>query len=213
MSALRRRNADETERGPDPDSGQSAADEAAVARVGLSRLRLLRRSRGRESVARAWLVVGAGRKRMAGQRAPIVRRTSLRRVSSNSSNFNADSHSSQSTSSTAGRLSSDTSTRPSSRWTTCICSVLTWKFRSLPQFGQVNVTNDSPFDDFPRRPPPSRAVKDPRNACCGGRLASSMARSDVPARRQKPILCNGLGARNEKRGKNLARQEIAPEIC
>ena len=41
---------------------------------------------------------------------------------------------------TAGRLSSDTSTRPPSTFTTCICSVLTRKFRSLPQFGQVNVT-------------------------------------------------------------------------
>src|SRR5271154_2307013 len=73
----------------------------------------------------------------------MVSRTSLRRVSSNSSNFSADSHSSQSTSSTAGRLSSETSTRPPSTFTTCICSVLTRKFRSLPQFGQVNVTYDS----------------------------------------------------------------------
>jgi len=40
----------------------------------------------------------------------------------------------------AGRVSSDTSTRPPSTFTTCICSVLTRKFRSLPQFGQVNVT-------------------------------------------------------------------------
>ena len=52
----------------------------------------------------------------------------------------ATSHSSNSNSSTAGRLSSDTSTRPPSTFTTCICSVLTRKFRSLPQLGQVNVT-------------------------------------------------------------------------
>src|SRR5215510_2250124 len=77
-------------------------------------------------------------------RAPIVRRTSLRRVSSNSSKLSAVSHSSHSTSSTAGRLSSVTSTRPPSRLTTCICNVLTRKFRSLPQFGQVNVTHSSP---------------------------------------------------------------------
>src|SRR4029077_2810037 len=77
------------------------------------------------------------------QRAPMVSRTSLRSVSSNSSNFNADSHSSHSTSSTAGRLSSETSTRPPSTFTTCICSVLTRKFRSLTQFGQVNVTYHS----------------------------------------------------------------------
>src|SRR5689334_23165731 len=75
----------------------------------------------------------------------MVSRTSLRSVSSNSSKFKADSHSSHNTSSTAGRLSSDTSTRPFSTFTTCICSVLTRKFRSLPQFGQVNVTYDS-FD-------------------------------------------------------------------
>src|SRR5262245_30488560 len=212
MSALRRRNADETERGPDPDSGQSAADEAAVARVGLSRLRLLRRSRGRESVARAWLVVGAGRKRMAGQRAPIVRRTSLRRVSSNSSNFSADSHSSQSTSSTAGRLSSDTSTRPSSRWTTCICSVLTWKFRSLPQFGQVNVTNGSPFDDFPCHPPHLKRCQTPETPVVAA-SCKLVAWSDVPGGRQNPILCNGHGARNEKRPQNAGLSRKCREIC
>src|SRR5262249_51554646 len=98
------------------------------------------------------------------QRAPIVSRTSLRRVSSNSSKFSGDSHSSHSTSSTAGRLSSDTSTRPSSRCTTCICSVLTWKFRSLPQFGQVNVTNDSPFDDFPCPSSPTDYLPDRQRA-------------------------------------------------
>ena len=74
----------------------------ASRRMGLPRLRLLRRSRRTRSVGRQAL----------RQRAPIVSRTSLRRVSSNSSNFSADSHSSHSTSSTAGRLSSDTSTRP-----------------------------------------------------------------------------------------------------
>src|SRR4029078_9148909 len=79
-------------------------------------------------------------RRLRGQRAPMVSRTSLRSVSSNSRKFNADSHSSQSTSSTAGRLSSDTSTRPPSTFTTCICSVLTRNFRSLPQLGQVKFT-------------------------------------------------------------------------
>src|SRR5438132_67823 len=73
----------------------------------------------------------------------MVSRTSLRSVSSNSSKLSADSHSSQSTSSTAGRLSSDTSTRPPSMFTRCICSVLTRKFRSLPQFGQVKFTEGS----------------------------------------------------------------------
>src|SRR6187397_2305561 len=80
------------------------------------------------------------------QCAPIVSRTSLRSVSSNSAKLRADSHSSHSTSSTAGRVSSVTSTRLPSTFTTCICSVLTRKFRSLPQFGQVNVTYDS-FDN------------------------------------------------------------------
>src|SRR5262245_64784496 len=39
---------------------------------------------------------------------------------------------------TAGRPSSFTSTRASSRWTMCICRVLTKKFRVFPQLGQVN---------------------------------------------------------------------------
>src|SRR5262249_35419317 len=51
--------------------------------------------------------------------------------------FSAVSHSSQSTSMTAGRPSSFTSTRASSRWTRCICRVLTRKFRVFPQLGQV----------------------------------------------------------------------------
>src|ERR1700716_4285716 len=93
---------------------------------------------------------GTGSPLIDAQCAPIVSRTSLRSVSSNSSNLSADSHSSHSTSSTAGRLSSDTSTRPPSAFTTCICSVLTRKFRSLPQFGQVNVTYLTPssFDSM-----------------------------------------------------------------
>src|SRR4051794_15709866 len=39
---------------------------------------------------------------------------------------------------TAGRPSSFTSTRASSRWTMCICRVLTRKFLLFPQLGQVN---------------------------------------------------------------------------
>src|SRR5207249_2670767 len=91
-------------------------------------------------MSKDWLSEGT---RRPTQRAPMVRRTSLRRVSSNSSKLSADSHSSHSTSRTAGRLSSETSTRPPSTFTTCICSVLTRKFRSLPQLGQVNVTYHS----------------------------------------------------------------------
>src|SRR5215216_3684911 len=39
---------------------------------------------------------------------------------------------------TAGRPSSFTSTRASSKWTTCICRVLIRKFLLFPQLGQVN---------------------------------------------------------------------------
>src|SRR5882762_1835877 len=57
--------------------------------------------------------------------------------------LSAVSHSSHSTSRTAGRPSSDTSTRASSKWTTCICSVLTKKFWSFPQLGHVRTTRVS----------------------------------------------------------------------
>src|SRR6187401_2828986 len=61
-------------------------------------------------------------------------------ASSASSKFNAVSHSSHKTSITPGLLSSDTSTRLSSSWTTCICSVFTRKLRAFPQVGHVNGT-------------------------------------------------------------------------
>src|SRR5262245_32356915 len=78
-----------------------------------------------------------------GSRAPSVSSSSLRRPSSISSILSAVSHSSHSTSRTAGRPSSETSTRDSSMWTTCICSVFTRKFWSFPQLGHVSATRVS----------------------------------------------------------------------
>jgi hypothetical protein len=95
----------------------------------------LKRAEGGET-QRAPLQVGC-------YRAPSVSSSSLRILSSMSSRLKAFSHSSHRTSSTAGRPSSETSTRESSRCTTCICSVFTRKFWSLPQLGQVSATRVS----------------------------------------------------------------------
>src|SRR5262245_45339005 len=54
------------------------------------------------------------------------------------------------------------------------------------------------------------AMRDTRYASGGERRANCLPyRADVPARRQKPILCNGQGGRNEKRAKILPSRENA----
>ena len=133
------------------DKGVSAVrrdDEAAPARGDRSRARHARRPGPRNMVNGSALNVTTSRKprnRRAennGKRGAVsARRASaavlyagLRRCHQW---LSAVSHSSHSTSSTAGRPSSDTSTRESSMWTTCICSVFTRKFWSFPQLGHV----------------------------------------------------------------------------
>src|SRR6266498_384745 len=118
VSALRRGHAPQRTRSPGYER-----DSAAGPRVDLPRVRLLRRGRNGRITR--------------GQRAPSVSSTSLRTSSSKSAKFSAVSHSSQSTSITAGRPSSFASTRESRNWTICICRVLTRKFWSFPQLGQV----------------------------------------------------------------------------